>query len=141
MKIKFFALLILAMYVNCISSYAQCLGHTVDKFHKALVQKNLDYISKHTHRDLHYLHSNAWLETKDNMISNLRTDYIHYDAIAVDSVHITTQGRTAIVTAKANMRGVVNAKNFDVNLYIIQTWKKSVFGRWRLLARSSVKIS
>jgi ketosteroid isomerase-like protein len=119
---------------------SQSLEKTIEKFHIALQQKDIQYIDKHTSKDLIYLHSNAWIEDKPTLLNNLQTNYMKYQKFALDSVQIIKHNKTSIVKINANIQGIVNQKNFDIKLLILQTWKRKLFGRWKLIGRSATKI-
>ncbi|MBK7226577.1 MAG: hypothetical protein IPH96_14655 [Saprospiraceae bacterium] len=89
---------------------SQSLEKTIEKFHIALQQKDIQYIDKHTSKDLIYLHSNAWIEDKPTLLNNLQTNYMKYQKIALDSVQIIKHNKISIVKINANIQGIVNQK-------------------------------
>lgn len=119
--------------------FTQSIGSTFLKFHSALQNKNYNFLEKQLDDKIIYTHSNAWVENKNSIISNLQSGYMNYQNIQLDSVRVNRFGNTAIIKAKANIQGVVNQNKFDIKLLILQTWKKKYFGRWKLISRSAVK--
>ena len=119
--------------------FTQSIGSTFLEFHSALQNKNYNFLEKHLDDKIIYTHSNAWVENKNSIISNLQSGYMNYQNILIDSVQVNRFGNIAIIKAKANIQGVVNQNGFDINLLILQTWKKKYFGQWKLISRSAVK--
>ena len=119
--------------------FTQSIGSTFLEFHSALQNKNYNFLEKHLDDKIIYTHSNAWVENKNSIISNLQSGYMNYQNIQLDSVRVNRFGNTAIIKAKANIQGVVNQNGFDIKLLILQTWKKKYFGQWKLISRSAVK--
>ena len=119
--------------------FTQSIGSTFLEFHSALQNKNYNFLEKHLDDKIIYTHSNAWVENKNSIISNLQSGYMNYQNIQLDSVRVNRFGNTAIIKAKANIQGIVNQNKFDIKLLILQTWKKKYFGQWQLISRSAVK--
>ncbi len=119
--------------------FTQSIGSTFLEFHSALQNKNYNFLEKHLDDKIIYTHSNAWVENKNSIISNLQSGYMNYQNILIDSVQVNRFGNIAIIKAKANIQGVVNQNGFDIKLLILQTWKKKYFGQWKLISRSAVK--
>ena len=65
---------------------------TVKEFHQALVNKNTVSINQQTDKALSYGHSNGWVETKTEVIKDLETGYISYQAFKEDSITVTING-------------------------------------------------
>ena len=73
----------------------QKLTVTMKEFHQALVSGNTVSINQQTDKVLSYGHSNGWVETKTEMISNLETGYTKYFSIKEDSVTVQINGNMA----------------------------------------------
>lgn len=112
---------------------------TITEFNDALINKNLTVINKLTHPQLSYGHSNAWIETKDEFLQNIQSNYIQYKSIKCDTVKIMKTKN--IITARYNAQFTVTLKDkpIELTLHVCQTWIKR-HGHWVLLSRQSTKI-
>lgn len=111
---------------------------TVKEFHLALVSKNIVTLNQHTDKALSYGHSNGWVENKRELINNLETGLISYQAFKADSIVVSINGAIAHVRFKAEidatMKGIANT--FKLN--VLEVWTKKT-NRWVLFARQGVK--
>jgi len=137
---KFFLILLFSlMFVH---SYTQTdeekLVKTVKEFHLALVNKNIVSINYQTDKALSYGHSNGWVETKAEVIKNLETGYIIYEAIKEDSITVTINADMANVRFLAAITATLKGTTSNFKLRVLEVWvKKSK--RWVLFARQAVR--
>ena len=108
------------------------------EFHQALVNKNLVSIVQHTDKALSYGHSNGWIETKDDMLTNLQTGYITYHSIKEDSVKAVINGSLAHARFVGDYKVTMNGNTNTFHLRVLEVWVKKG-KRWLLFARQAVK--
>lgn len=97
---------------------------------KVLVDKNISYG-----------HSNGWIQSKQDIVSDMFNGKLQYKKIEVSGESFVTNKEAVAVTSKTKVDGVLNGTiNFSLNLRVIQVWKK-VKKQWVLIARQSVKLS
>lgn len=111
---------------------------TVKEFHQALVNKNTVSINQQTDKALSYGHSNGWVETKADMIKDLETGYISYQAIKEDSIAVSMNGAIANVRFVADITATMKATTTTFHLKVLEVWVKKG-KRWVLFARQAVK--
>jgi hypothetical protein len=116
----------------------QKLTATVKEFHQALVNKNTVSINQQTDKALSYGHSNGWVQTKTDIIKDLETGYICYQAYTEDSIAITTNGAMANVRFMANVSATMKGSNSNFRLRVLEVWVKKS-NRWVLFARQAVR--
>jgi uncharacterized protein (UPF0297 family) len=114
------------------------LERVMKDFHEALVEKDYNKINQYTHESLTYGHSNGWVETKKDMVADLKNGIISYDQISEDSIRTTIEGTTAhirfIADIDATLRGVKNS----FHLKVLEVWVEKN-KKWVLFARQAVK--
>jgi len=125
-----------------VHSYTQTdeekLVKTVKDFHLAMVSKNTVSINQQTDKALSYGHSNGWVETKAEVIKNLETGYIIYEAIKEDSITVTINADMANVRFLAAITATLKGTTSNFKLRVLEVWvKKSK--RWVLFARQAVR--
>jgi hypothetical protein len=114
------------------------LTTTIKEFHQALVNKNTVSINQQTDKALSYGHSNGWVETKTDMIKNLETGYISYQAYKEDSITVLINGTMANVRFIADITATMKAETNSYHLKVLEVWVKKG-KRWVLFARQAVK--
>lgn len=114
------------------------LTATIKEFHQALVNKNTVSINQQTDKALSYGHSNGWVETKADVIKDLETGYISYQAIKEDSITISMNGAMANVRFVADITATMKATTTTFHLKVLEVWVKKG-KRWVLFARQAVK--
>jgi Domain of unknown function (DUF4440) len=132
--------ILFSLFVFC--SFAQQTDEdklivTVKEFHQALVSKNTISINQQTDKALSYGHSNGWVETKAEVIKDLETGYISYQAFKEDSIVVTINGNMANVRFIANITATMKTEA-DYRLKVLEVWVKKG-KRWVLFARQAVK--
>ncbi len=111
---------------------------TVKEFHRALVNKNTVSINQQTDKALSYGHSNGWVENKTDIIKDLETGYISYQAFKEDSVSVLINGNMANVRFIADITATMKATTTTFHLKVLEVWVKKG-KRWVLFARQAVK--
>ena len=115
------------------------LKGTLKEFHQALVNKNTVSINQQTDKALSYGHSNGWVETKSEMISNLETGYTIYHQITEDSLGVVINGNMAnarfVGDYTVSLKG---GATVTYHLKVLEVWVKKG-KRWLLFARQAVK--
>jgi hypothetical protein len=114
------------------------LTTTVKEFHRALVNKNTVSINQQTDKALSYGHSNGWVETKAEVIKDLETGVISYQAFKEDSITITMNGNMANVRFVAEITATMKGASSTFPLRVLEVWTKKG-KRWVLFARQAVK--
>ncbi len=139
---KFFITISFLLVV--ITSFAQLteedkLISTVKEFHQAMVSKNTVSLNQQTDKALSFGHSNGWVETKKDLISDLETGMISYQKITEDSITVSINDNLANVRFKADVDATMKGNSISIKLRVLEVWvKKSK--RWVLFARQAVKV-
>lgn len=105
----------------------------------ALMQKDSLQLTKLLHPSLSYGHSNGWVETKQEVIENIVSDYLIYKNIIVDSLLCQVSKKYAVVRFQAVHEVVLKGKAIQLKLHVCQVWIK-FHKQWVLLARQSTKV-
>jgi len=133
--------ILFSLFVFC--SFAQQTDEdkliiTVKEFHQALVNKNTVSINQQTDKALSYGHSNGWVENKTEIIKDLETGYISYQAIKEDSITVLINGTMANVRFVADITATMKEATNSFHLKVLEVWAKKG-KRWVLFARQAVK--
>ena len=127
------------------SSFAQIdsigLKKAMQQLDKALLQKDETVLRSVLHDDLSFGHSNGWIQSKNDILSDFASGKLTYNKFENNSSSIVKISKEyATVKTSTNAEGVVNGTAFKLTLHIMQFWIKTKKG-WQLIARQSAKIS
>lgn len=130
----------------CISicSFAQAdtvvLKEAMAKLDRALIEKDTTILKTLLHADASYGHSNGWVETKKDVLSDLVSGLLTYKSLINDKVSLVVNEKWASARMTTKATGVREGKDFDLTLHVLQVWIKTKNG-WKLIARQSAKLS
>ena len=138
---KFFLLILFSLL--SVGTFAQQTDEeklitTVKEFHQALVKKNTVSINQQTDKAVSYGHSNGWVENKTDIIKDLETGYISYQAFKEDSITVLINGTMANVRFVADIAATMKGTSYNFHLKVLEVWAKKG-KRWVLFARQAVK--
>jgi uncharacterized protein DUF4440 len=117
------------------------LKNAVAELDKALVNKDEQALVQLLHPNVSYSHSNAWVQTKNDILNDLKSGKLTYDKIDNTSVAIVAiSDKWATVRTNTNATGrSTNTPTFELKLHVLQVWLKTQNG-WQLLARQGTKV-
>jgi len=127
------------------SSFAQIdsigLKKAMQQLDKALLQKDETVLRSVLHDDLSFGHSNGWIQSKNDILSDFASGKLTYNKFENNSSSIVKISKEyATVKTNTNAEGEVNGTAFKLTLHIMQFWIKTKKG-WQLIARQSAKQS
>jgi len=136
-------LLIVCLFLAT-NSFGQTTEETVNQLHRKkftwLINKNYDSLNWLLHNQVQYIHSNGWLQSKKEVIDDLKTGKLNYTQVEVVEATTTIYKNTAIVSGKGRFRGLMPDKSeFNLSLFYTEVYVK-VGKEWKLLNRLATKI-
>lgn len=111
---------------------------TMKEFHQALVKKNTVSINQQTDKALSYGHSNGWVQTKTDVIQDLETGYLSYQAFTEDSISVVMNRDMANVRFITDITATLKGTIFNFHLKVLEVWVKKG-KKWLLFGRQAVK--
>ena len=105
----------------------------------ALVEKDSDVLKKLLHTDVSYGHSNGWVQTKNDVLKDMKSGYLVYQKIDEQSTSIRINKNFAAVNERIAVEGIRDGNAFKLNLFVMHLWVKTKSG-WQLLSRQSTKL-
>lgn len=115
------------------------VANAISSFDEALVAKDTVKLRTLLHDDLRYEHSNGWMETKRDVISDLFNGKLTYKKIKAEAPEIVIEGNTASARTTVYIDVVLDGKPLIFNLKVLQVWVWK-HKHWELFARQSVKM-
>ncbi|MCD6065129.1 MAG: hypothetical protein K0R82_3040, partial [Flavipsychrobacter sp.] len=90
--------------------------------------------------DLKYGHSNGWIESKQDVINDLRDGVLDYRRIDSYEPSYIFNGNIACVRTNPDIIVAMNGQVLDLKLHVLQVWIKTKDKGWQLISRQSTKI-
>lgn len=136
-------ILLFFVYSECFAQRdAENVKFASEAFNKALIAKDSNVLKKILHPQLSYGHSNAWIETKQELIDDLYNGTITYNKVTTEKIEVMMNTKK-LATVRADV--MINAdfesyKGLVFHLRVLQTWKWQNMMGWQLVNRQSVSI-
>lgn len=134
-----FLITILLLLVSSFTFAQSSLKDAVAKFDAAVTSKDTIALKQLLHDDLSYGHSNAWIETKSDLMKNLYNGKLSYSKVETKDLNITESGDHANVRSTTEIEYLLDGKEGKLKLHVLQVWIKTNKG-WQLIARQSAKL-
>ena len=127
------------MLISSFTFAQSSLKEAVTKLNVALVLKDTAVLKQLLHDDLSYGHSNAWIETKTDLMKNLYNGKLSYGKVETKELTISESGNHANVRSTTEIEYLLDGKEGKLKLHVLQVWIRTN-NRWQLLARQSTKL-
>ena len=111
-------------------------------FHGALVRKDMRLLTQLTAKELHYQHSNGWVETQAEQFHNLETGYLVYHRFLEDSVLVDIRSpKLATIRFRATIEVSLQGKRNTYTLLVEEDWRRhrDDSNHWFIYARRATK--
>jgi len=105
-----------------------------------LIEKQYDSLEVLLHNEVKYIHSNGWVETKAEVLRDLRSGKLNYQKVKVSEASAASSGKTVVVTGKGVFEVLMDGKHIEVLLLYTEVYVKTK-KRWKLLGRHACKLS
>jgi Domain of unknown function (DUF4440) len=137
-------LVIIILLFTGVGAFAQqwdteYLLSSVDDLNFALVNRDTTRLKTLLRDDLHYFHSNGWLQTKREIVEDLYNGKLTYNKVSQNSREFHIMGEIANVKTVVDIEAVMNGKPIQLKLKVVQIWAKKN-NRWELFSRRSEKV-
>lgn len=112
----------------------------ISKLDNALIKQDSAALDILLDGKLSYGHSNGWVQTKKDVWTDFKNGTITYKKINTGSISCSAVGKDWMtVRMNTAVTGTRNGSDFELNLHVLQVWKKEKKG-WQLVARQSTKL-
>jgi ketosteroid isomerase-like protein len=105
----------------------------------AMVHKDIEALRGLLRDDLTYVHSGGPIETKAQILDELTTGKLHYDAIEQSEHAMRFYGETAVMTGRALLKATSGKRPVNFPIRFTAVWVRTQ-GTWQLAAWQSTKI-
>jgi hypothetical protein len=131
----------LALWVMSIAVSAQTSSgeeKTILNFSKKkfdwMITRQLDSLSFMLDDRIQYIHSNGWIQSKKEIIDDLKSDKVNYTQVTIKEATVRMYNTTAIVSGLGSFEGITDGKSFTLELRYTEVYIKT--GKhWKLVLR------
>jgi len=104
-----------------------------------MINKQYDSLQIVLEKELIYVHSNGWIETKAEVIADLKSGKLNYIKVNVTEAKARIYKNTAIVNGKGVFNVMLEGKPVEINLLYTEVYinKKN---NWQLASRHANKL-
>ncbi len=141
MRLYFTILLLFSGWVAVAQVDSAGVKKAMMRLDKALLEKDAAALNDVLHDEVSYGHSNGWVQTKQDILNDLKSGKLVYAKIVNNSVTmVSVKKKWATVSTNTNVEGMASEKSFQLLLHVWQVWTKTKQG-WQLWTRQSVKLN
>lgn len=135
---------LLLLFISVKVASAQPEANQVNHLHKQkfawLISRQYDSLEIFLDDRLQYIHSNGWIQSKREVIDELKKGKPVYEDIKVEESAVVLYPNCAIVTGKGTFKGKqADQTSFDIHLLYTEVYVKFK-KQWRLVNRQAIKI-
>jgi hypothetical protein len=122
----------------------QALGQAdeVDQLHrqkfKMMISQKTDLLQELFDDQLTYTHSNGWIETKDEVISNITSGKLQYHQVEILQAQVRYYEQTAVVNGVANFKVSLDGKEMELRLVYTEVYVNQ--DGWKLVSRHASRL-
>ncbi len=109
-----------------------------DKF-RWMTNLQLDSLSTILDKGVRYIHSNGWIESRDEVLEDLRTKKLSYLAISVEKAEARAFGKSVVVVGKGLFKVTLDGKPVELTLLYTEVYVRHK-KRWMLVSRHACKV-
>lgn len=124
----------------CFSQNDESIKKLSLQLEDALIKKDSIVLNQLLHPRVQYGHSNGWVQTKNNIFSDVRTGYLLYEKLESKNIIVDGNKKYKTLICKTHAEGEVNKTKFNLNLHVMQVWIKTK-NKWQLISRQSAKLA
>jgi len=115
---------------------ADAVREVAEGWYQAAIKQDRDALNKFLADDLSYCHAGGKVQTKAEYITSVMTGRPHYESMTYHDMHISIYGKTAVLTAFADIK-LVNTPMFRVRTLHVYVENG---GQWQLVAHESTRV-
>ncbi|MFM9986100.1 MAG: nuclear transport factor 2 family protein [Flavobacteriales bacterium] len=104
-----------------------------------LIVKNTDSLTMVFDDQTQYVHSNGWIQTKQEVLADVVSGKLNYTEVIVTEASVRTYPGMAILIGKGKFSGIVNKNLFTMELLYTEVYVKKGM-KWLLASRHANRL-
>jgi len=103
-----------------------------------MIEMKLDSLETILAEDLLYVHSNGWVETKEEVIANIKSEHLAYNKVEIEDQSVRYFDNTGIVSGRAVFHVALDGEPLVIELLYSEVYHL-VEGRWQFVHRHACR--
>jgi len=137
-------LLIILLIVGTQAFSQNLEAEKVNQLHKKkfewLIHKKYDSLNWVLDDKVKYIHSNGWIQTKQEVIEDLKSGKLNYTSVTVEESKVSFYDKSAVVIGTGYFKGLMTDKaEFTIHLLYTEVYVKQK-KQWKLVSRQATKL-
>jgi hypothetical protein len=104
-----------------------------------MTHKNLDSLASVLDDNLKYVHSNGWIQSKQDVTDDFRSGKISLSDVIIEDASVRLYEHTAIINGKGKFTGTMNDKPFSLELMYTEVYVYKN-NKWLLASRHANRL-
>lgn len=139
---KFLLFIILLVAIQAYGQNPE--AEKVNQLHKRkfewLINKKYDSLNWLMDEQLTYIHSNGWIQSRQDVLDDLKSGKLNYTSVIVEESRVSYFTQSAVVTGKGIFKGLMADKSeFTIHLLYTEVYVRQR-KQWKLVSRQATKI-
>ena len=126
------------LFAQLVNSEQYLLSLSKAKF-MWMVTKNIDSLKSLLDERLQYVHSNGWIQNKQEVLGDLSSGKLVYREVEIEKATVRMYEHTAVVIGKGRFAGDVSKTPFNMELMYTEVYVQKE-QRWQLVSRHANRI-
>lgn len=104
-----------------------------------LVDKDTAKLAMLLEDTMHYIHSNGWIESRNDVLQDLVKGVLKYESVVVEGDTVNWDGPKGVLTGSGIFKVVLDGKIIELKLWYTEVFLKQK-DQWKLVHRSAKKL-
>jgi len=104
-----------------------------------IIKKNYDSLTTFLDDRIQFVHSNGWVQNKQEIIDDLKSGKLNYQKITVNDAKARVYGASVIVLGTGTFEGINQEKPFSMELRYTEVYVRSG-NSWKLASRHANRL-
>jgi hypothetical protein len=136
--------LLAALLLGVFNTQAQtkdeiALGALHEKKFDWLIHNNADSLTILLDDKVQYIHSNGWVETKQEILEDLKSGKLNYQSVTVKDAKVRIYENTGVVNGTGAFKVLLDGKTIELNLLYTEVYVRQK-KQWRLVSRHACRV-
>jgi len=139
MKYLLAALLLGVFNTQAQTEDEKALGSLHVKKFDWLIHNDADSLTILLDDKVQYIHSNGWVETKQEILNDLKSGKLNYQNVTVKDAKVRIYENTGIVNGTGTFKVLLEGKAVELNLLYTEVYVRQK-KQWRLVSRHACRV-
>ncbi len=110
------------------SETSENILHLHERKFQWMVNNQLDSLHILLDENVKYIHSNGWIETKTEVIENIKNKKLIYHSVKIVEANVEQHAHTFVITGKGHFSVSLNGKFIEIPLLYTEVYVKKLSG-------------